>query len=421
MLFRRDSRRAGALLSLLFLLLAAALPVLAEEPAKTREQLEQEIAERQAELEKLASREQVEEEPSAESTEPVESAADPTGPREDEDASAQRRRHRDEDVTFGQSRRIVAGHDSGPMVLIGGTLEIEKGAAVEGDATVVGGGARVAGKVFGTLVVIGGGVHLENGADIEGDLISVGAPIREHGDDIRIEGQKVQIAFGDFSGFAPIFGGGDFRPDHWSDGFGSSLLELLGRLFRIGVLLLVVFLVLLVAPARSAAIASQVASQPWRAGLVGLLAEVLFLPLFLIVVVVLLISVIGIPLVLVVPPLMLVSLVVFLLLGYAGVALAAGRIIERRFGKRYSPFALALCGLALIEGWSLLGELLVGLPGPIQLSGFLALAAGFLIEYLAWTVGLGAVLGDLAERRRLARDRGQALAEGGLVDHLDAQ
>ncbi len=40
--------------------------------------------------------------------------------------------------------------------------------------------------------------------------------------------------------------------------------------------------------------AALVRHQPWRSGLVGLLAEVVFLPIFLLVVVILLVSVIGI-------------------------------------------------------------------------------------------------------------------------------
>ncbi len=188
---------------------------------------------------------------------------------------------------------------------------------------------------------------------------------------------------------------------------------------RVGLLLVVAFLVLLLAPDRVRAVAAVVRTQPWRSGLVGLLAQVLFFPAFLLVVVVLLVSVIGIPLVLVVPPLMVIALVIFFLLGYAAVALAAGRIVERRFDKRYPPFALVLLGILLIEGWSLAGEFLMALPGPIKMTAFLALAFGFLVQYVAWTVGLGAVLGELSERRRLAR--AQAVAESGLVDHLDPE
>lgn len=401
---RRPLARLALALPLLILPLLAP-PLLADEAAKTREQLEQEIAERQAQLDRLAERAQpAEEAPAEEAPPPVE--------------EPERRRHRDEDVTFGSSRHIKAGEDAPPIVLIGGYLELEKHAAIEGDVTVVGGGAKIGGKVYGTLVVVGGSVELADGAEVEGDVVSIGGPIRERGD-TRVEGQKVQIAFGEIAGLGPIFGEGGFGGTRWGSRLDFSVLDLLGRFFRVGLLLVIVFLVKLIAPDRSAAIAAQVRAQPWRAGLIGLLAQVLFLPLFLLVLLILLISVIGIPLVLVVPPLMLLSLLVFFVLGYTGVALAAGRVVERRFDKRLSAFALLLVGILLIEGWSLAGELLMSLPGPIKLTALLALAFGFLVQYLAWTVGLGAVLGDLSERRRLAR--AEALAERRLVDHLDPE
>jgi hypothetical protein len=137
------------------------------------------------------------------------------------------------------------------------------------------------------------------------------------------------------------------------------------------------------------------------------------------------VSIIGIPLALVVPPLMIVGLIVFFVFGYAGVAMAAGGIFERRFERGYTRYALLLFGILLIEGWSLFGELLLALPGPIKFMAVLALAFGFLVEYVAWTVGLGAAVGDQIERRRLARGergrlaRGQPLAESRLVDDLD--
>ena len=109
---------------------------------------------------------------------------------------------------------------------------------------------------------------------------------------------------------------------------------------------------------------------------------------------------IGIPLLLLIPVL-LFALVLVALLGYAGVALAVGRWLCHRFGWEISgSYAQALLGVVAIQALTLLGALL-GLVGR-WVGGFGTLIAllGFLVRYLAWTVGLGAALLLLARRKR---------------------
>lgn len=412
---------------------AGAWQLPAQDAGKTRAQLEAEIEERRQALEKLeaAEKAQQEEAEARRQEEAEEQAAADREAQEDRQPEADRQaeleetprpRHRRDhqpEVMLTGSRTVAKGETAPGIVLIGGFLEVEKGAQVEGDSTVVGGGAKVDGLVHGTLVVVGGSVELGEEALIEGDLIAVGGHIRGSGNG-RVEGQKVQIAFGDF-GLGPFFDtDGGFGSDAWPKVlWGFSIFDLIGRFFRIGLLLLAVCAVLLLAPGRAASIAALVGAQPWRSGLIGLLSQVVFLPVFLLVVVILLVSIIGIPLVLVVPPLMVLAMIVFLVMGYAGVAMAAGRIFERRFDRRFSTYALALLGLVLIEGWSVAGELLLFLPGPIKVMALLALAFGFLVQYLAWTVGLGAAISDQAQRRRLRF--AEAGTESGFVDHFNPE
>lgn len=386
------------------LLLGAVAPLVADDAARTRERLEREIEERQEALDRLA-------EDPASGAAPI---LDPEAPPVDVELemTPERRRRDQEDVTVGGSHTVRSGDTAPGMVLIGGVYEVEKDAKVMGDVTVIGGKAKVAGEIRGTLVVVGGSVQLEPDAEVEGDVVAIGGPIREHGHP-EIGGQKVQIAFGDLAGLGTVFGSGisagpgswdgdDWR-DHGGGFFDFSILEVIYRFFRLGLLLVVVFAVHLLAPGRAASVAALARAQPWRSGLIGLIAEVVFLPILLVVTVVLLVSIIGIPLALVVPPLLAIALIAFFVVGYAGVALATGGIFERRFERRYSTYGLVLLGVLLIEGWSLAGEMLFLLPGPIQFMAFLALAFGFLVQYVAWTVGLGAALGDQAERRRQSR------------------
>ncbi len=348
-------------------------------------------------------------------------------PKETEPSRPARRSSGGDDVIFGADRRVRQGEEAGGgMVLLGGRLKVERGGSVGGDVTVLGGGAEVAGVVKGTLVSIGGGVELKDGALVEGDVVSIGGAIRERGD-ARIEGQRVQIAFGDFGFFGDSFD--DFFGDspfgfgdgqHGSRSWGFSIFDLIGRFFRLGLLLVLIFAVVLIAPGRTASIAARVRDEPWRSGLIGLIVQVVFLPVFLLVLVVLLVSIIGIPLALVVPPLMVLALIAFFVVGYSGVAMATGGIIERRFDRHYSSYGLVLLGLLLIEGWSLLGDILVTLPGPIKLMAFLALTFGFFVQYTAWTVGLGAAVSDQVERRRRLRFA-QPGEESGFVDHWNPE
>jgi hypothetical protein len=395
-------RRRRAFFALLLFCLAA--PLVAETPEEKRQRLEREIEERQTALDRLAEEPaEVEQAPRIEVEQDVASEL-PRSSRADH-----------EDVTLGSSRTVRGGESAPGMVVVGGHFKIEKHGVVEGDVTVVGGSAEVDGELKGTLVVVGGSANLGDGAAVEGDVISIGGPIRDHGQ-VNIEGQRVQVAFGDLGGLGTYFEGHGMP--HWDDPLGFSILDLMGTFFRSGLLILVVMAVVLLAPGRTASIAEVVRAQPWRSGLIGLIAEVIFLPVLVVVVAILAISIIGIPLVLVVPPLLVLGLIVFFLIGYAGVARAAGGVFERRFDRRYTSYALVLLGILLIEGWSLAGEVLLYLPGPIQIMAVLALAFGFFVQYLAWTVGLGAAISDQVERRRLQR---QALAESRFVDNLDAQ
>ena len=67
--------------------------------------------------------------------------------------------------------------------------------------------------------------------------------------------------------------------------------------------------------------------------------------------------------------------------------------MQERFDWR-DPNAILLMfvGLILIQGWSIGGEALGFLGGPIRVIAWLMLLFGFLIKYVAWTTGLGAIL-----------------------------
>ena len=100
-------------------------------------------------------------------------------------------------------------------------------------------------------------------------------------------------------------------------------------------------------------------------------------------------------------PFVALGLIVAAFLGYVAVALRLGRWLEGRFGRTFvSPYFAVLAGVVLIQIWWTGGRLLGlagGFIGPIAA---LTLLFGFIVQYVAWTMGLGASLLAWSERRR---------------------
>jgi hypothetical protein len=124
---------------------------------------------------------------------------------------------------------------------------------------------------------------------------------------------------------------------------------------------------------------------------VGLAIQVLFVPVLVVVILLLVISIIGIPLLLLIPFAMLALLVAWVV-GYSGAAMAVGRWAKNRFGwSLQSPFAMLLVGIALLQSVSFVGEAFDVLPGFVWIFSLMFGLVGFVIEFAAWTIGLGAV------------------------------
>ena len=202
-------------------------------------------------------------------------------------------------------------------------------------------------------------------------------------------GGQVHIGFGDF----PFGGDWSQHPDWrgWNPmGRFRPVARFMGTAVRVGLLMLFAGLVLFVARTPVQQIAERAAAEPVKSWLVGVLAEVLFVPIFTLTSFILAISIIGIPVLLLLIPVAIVGAIVIFLVGFTGVAYHIGRLLQDRVEYlRARPYAATVAGIALIVSPLLLGRL-VGLTGEMGFIVGILVAVGVVVEYLAWTTGLGA-------------------------------
>ncbi|HEX7180955.1 MAG TPA: polymer-forming cytoskeletal protein [Thermoanaerobaculia bacterium] len=287
-------------------------------------------------------------------------------------------------VKFGGGITVEEGEVVEEAVVILGSVRVD--GEVSRDVAAVGGSVTVNGRVDGNVVAVGGSVHLGPDAEILGDVTSVGGTIeREEGARIHGSTQEVGVSPGrdwdddvDFGpGFRPFFGGAG---------------DVIWKLIYITVMALLVFLCLLVARRPLEEVERYVAAEPWKAGAVGFLSVLLFIPLLVVVTILLAITIIGCALYLLYPFLF-IGILLALLLGYAAVAYRLGRFLEARFNRSFgNPYGVALMGVLAIEIWSLIGRVIGLAGGFLDIVALMILVGGFAVQCAAWLVGFGAVL-----------------------------
>jgi hypothetical protein len=291
----------------------------------------------------------------------------------------------------------------GDLVRIGGSVSVARDEVVDGDVVAIGGSADIDGEVVREVTVVGGSLNLGPDAIVRGDVTVVGGTLTRS-PSARTYGKVDNVGFGAQFPF-PLNLPANRR---FARGFPfqrpfSQVGGLLGTALRMTLLILAALVVVALGGRLVESIANRAATEPLRSGLVGLLAEVLFLPLLIITIVVLAVSIVGIPLLLLVPFGM-VLVVVLMLVGFAGIACQVGRLVSDRFGIRRGPYASVALGIVVVIGITLVARIISlagGLVFGLVVAGSLA-AVGYLVEYLAWTIGLGAVILTWLDGRRRA-------------------
>lgn len=270
---------------------------------------------------------------------------------------------------------------SGSRVRVAGSIHVAEDEHLRNEVVAIMGSADIEGRVDGDVVAVLGGVRLGPRAVVNGEVVSVGGPIhREPGAQVR--GDVVEVAFAPRL-FGPMVGIGAIGSDLF-----SGWARLMGTGLRIGVLLLVSLAIVAVAGRPVSRISHRVGEDPWVCGFVGLAAEILFVPILVVTIVFLAISIIGIPLLLLIP-FAIVGLLLGVVMGFAGVA---RRIGEWVVGTDKGPMVATAVGVVLVAAGAVLARLLWLIPGPIGPIAFTVGAIGLFLEYVAWTVGLGALL-----------------------------
>jgi hypothetical protein len=283
----------------------------------------------------------------------------------------------------------------GDVVRIGGgAVNVAENERVDGDVVAIGGPVTVDGEVTGDVVGVGGGLTLGPHAVVRGEVTAVGGPFKRD-PQAQVFGKVNEIGIGSNGQTVPPY------RISMRDLLLGSFASRVGRLSTtvVRVLMFVLFALIVTAVGHRAVqqIGARIVAEPVRAGLVGLLAEILFVPVLVITILALVISIVGIPLLILVPfGIILVGIV--MLVGFTGAAYIVGGWTLDRFGRaERSPYLTVAIGIVAIAGLTLIGRLFA-----LAVGGFGApfYVAGYLLEYLAWTVGFGAAIQTWLQMRR---------------------
>ncbi|HEX4912319.1 MAG TPA: hypothetical protein VFV51_00105 [Vicinamibacterales bacterium] len=274
---------------------------------------------------------------------------------------------------------------TGTRIAVGQDVRIERDEEVSEAVIVVGGNLIIDGRVRDGVFVAGGDVHLSSTADVRGDLIVAGGKLtRDAGS--RQLGSVSYVSLGEW-----------WRTNTWwwpSIRFGEvgrwvSLLGTVARISVIGVLMLIMVAIGRAAVARTGRAAFH---EPGRAFLIGLAAEIFFVPFLVAASIGLVITIIGIPFVALLVPIAVLLLVFAFVLGFTSLACRLGEWVEDRLGwQPGNAFIATAIGFVILLAPTLIARFMYFAPFGSTI-GYAMLAVGFAVEFIAWTIGLGAAI-----------------------------
>ena len=287
---------------------------------------------------------------------------------------------------FAQTAENPTYRLTGTRIAFGQDIRIERDEEVTDAAVVVGGSLNVDGRVRDGIVVVGGNLHLSSTADVRGDIVLVGGTLtRDAG--AQLSGGINQVSFGEWTrrniGWLPTVRFGEFG--RW--------VTFAGTLARLSVLGLLMVVMLIVARAPVARVGRAALAEPLRAFVIGLAAEIFFVPLLVAAAIGLAMTIIGIPFVAVLVPIAIVVAVFAFVLGFTALACRLGEWIEDRLGwQPGNAFIATAIGSFVLLGPTLLARLFDVMSAGIAPLTWGLIAIGLTVEFVAWTMGLGAAI-----------------------------
>lgn len=256
------------------------------------------------------------------------------------------------------------------------------------DAVVsIGAPVRVEGRVRDGVVVLGGDLELTATADVRGDITVIGGALTI-ADGARHSGavhHTVGVGWPRWSWSWPSFGWARFEPQG-----AGRWLPLAGTTSRLLLLAVALFALAALAAGRLQRIGAAAVDAPIRSAVTGFAIQVLFVPVVVIASIVLAVTIVGLPFVAILVPLAVVALFVAMLVGFASLALRLGSRVLAGGGDAPGAITATLTGMVLLLLPTLVARLAGVGPDLLRWPVMTLLAVGTLVEYVAWTIGLGA-------------------------------
>jgi hypothetical protein len=288
-------------------------------------------------------------------------------------------------VSDAQTTDPITYRITGTRIAVGQDVRIERDEEVTDAVVVIGGNLTIDGRVRDGVFVAGGDIYLSSTADVRGELVVAGGQItRDAG--ARHVGRVSYISFGNW----------------WRDNWGwwgtirfgeaGRWLSLVGTVARVSVLALLMAMILAVARAPVARAGRAALAEPLRAFLVGLAAEIFFIPFLVAASIGLAITIIGIPFVAILVPIAIVLAVFAFLLGFTALACRLGERVEDRLGwQPGNAFVATTIGFVMLLGPTMLARVvdLAEWGGPLAV---VLMAVALTVEFVAWTLGVGAAI-----------------------------
>ena len=249
---------------------------------------------------------------------------------------------------------------------------------------VLGADATIDGRADNDVVVIGGTLRLGPKAVVSGDVVTVGgdavidpaATVRGKIDTAVVVWPNLDFGFG-----WPMWGWGGWWP----------FAAVSATVLRLSLVLIISLLLTVVTPAWIRSMGGR-ASSALSSGILGAIAELLFVPVLLAVVIGLTISIVGIPLLGAIPFALAIGALAWTG-GFAAVAVCLGaRLRGSSVATSSSLVADLLIGFVAITALTMIAHVLSFGPGWLTPFGWMSRAGGIAVEYVAWTIGLGAAL-----------------------------